>query len=92
MLVKESKPENSSWIERFLEKTIHLLNKEDTQKKMQHYLIDPLLNHIMERVFPYIILTCVLFSLLLIFVMLTFAMLIMQSRTAGMPIQTALIV
>ena len=63
-----------------MEKSIHILNREDTRKKLQIYLIDPLLNHVMDRVFPYIVLTCVLFTLLLIVAMLTFAMVFIQMR------------
>ena len=74
-------PEKTSWLDKFMEKTIHMLNRDDTRKKMHMYLIDPLLNHVMERVFPYIVLTCLLFTVLLIFVMLTFGMLVLQSRT-----------
>lgn len=71
----------SSWLEQFLEKSIQLLNRDDNRKRLQLYLIDPLLNHVMERVFPYILLSCVLFTLLLIIAMLTFGMLIVQLRT-----------
>ncbi len=81
-----SQPGKSSWMEQLMEKSIHLLNREDTRKKLQLYLIDPLLNHIMERVFPYIVLTCALFTLLLIVAMLTFGMLIVQTRSAFWPI------
>ncbi len=69
-----------------MEKSIHILNREDTRKKLQIYLIDPLLNHVLERIFPYIVLTVVLFSLLLIFAMLTFGMLIVQNRVVSWPI------
>ena len=72
-----------------MEKSIHMLNRDDTRKKLQLYLIDPLLNHIMERVFPYIVLTCALFTLLLIVAMLTFGMLIVQTRSAIWPMATA---
>lgn len=72
-----------------MEKSIHLLNRDDTRKKLQLYLIDPLLNHIMERVFPYIVLTCALFTLLLIVAMLTFGMLIVQTRPSLWPLATA---
>lgn len=78
----QQKPEKPSVIEQFMEKGIMLLNREETRKRMQIYLIDPLLNHVMERVFPYIVLTCVLFTLLLIVVMLTFGMLVMQTRSS----------
>ena len=72
-----------------MEKSIHLLNRDDTRKKLQLYLIDPLLNHIMERVFPYIVLTCALFTLLLIVAMLTFGMLIVQTRSTLWPLTAA---
>ena len=81
-------PGKLSWIEQLLEKSIHMLNRDDTRKKLQLYLIDPLLNHIMERVFPYIVLTCALFTLLLIVAMLTFGMLIVQTRSTFWPVAT----
>jgi hypothetical protein len=74
------KPEKPSFMEQLMEKSIHILNREDTRKKLQIYLIDPLLNHVMERIFPYIVLICVLFALLLIVAMMTFGMLILQHR------------
>ena len=74
------KPEKPSFMEQLMEKSIHLLNREDTRKKLQIYLIDPLLNHVLERIFPYIILICVLFALLLIMALMTFGMLILQHR------------
>lgn len=79
-------PGKVSWMEQLMEKSIHLLNRDDTRKKLQLYLIDPLLNHIMERVFPYIVLTCALFTLLLIVAMLTFGMLIVQTRSSIWPL------
>jgi fatty-acid desaturase len=69
----------SIW-EGFMEKAIVFINEPTTKERIQHYLLDPLLNHVMERVFPYIILTCVLFTLLLIVAMLTFAMVFIQMR------------
>lgn len=82
------KPEKQSFMEQIMEKSIHILNREDTRKKLQIYLIDPLLNHVMERVFPYIILICVLFTLLLIVAMMTFGILILQHRPYLWPAAT----
>jgi hypothetical protein len=84
-----TQPGKVSWMEQLMEKSIHLLNRDDTRKKLQLYLIDPLLNHIMERVFPYIVLTCALFTLLLIVAMLTFGMLIVQTRPSLWPLAAA---
>jgi hypothetical protein len=75
-----AKPEKPSFVEKLMETSIHILNREDTRKKLQIYLIDPLLNHVLERVFPYIILICVLFALLLIVAMMTFGILILEHR------------
>ncbi len=84
--MNSQQPGKVSWMEQLMEKSIHLLNRDDTRKKLQLYLIDPLLNHIMERVFPYIVLTCALFTLLLIVAMLTFGMLIVQTRSSLWPL------
>lgn len=67
----------------FAEKLIQYIGKQEIREKIQGELIDPLLNHIMKRVFPYIILTCVLFILLLLVVLLTLGILIFQLRSAG---------
>jgi hypothetical protein len=67
----------------FMEKAIQYLQKEGTLQQIHHYVIDPLLNHILDRVFPYIVITCVLFCLILILVMGTFAIVLLQVRNAS---------
>ena len=57
----------------------------ETLQKLHLYILDPLLNHILERVFPYIVLTCVLFGLLLILAMCTFAVVLLQMKNASGP-------
>jgi hypothetical protein len=49
----------------FTQKTIQFLSRPEIQAQIQGRVLDPLLEHIMRRVYPYIILSCVLFSLLL---------------------------
>lgn len=66
-----------SLIQKFLE----FVSKQEVRQVIQSDIIDPLLNHIMKRVFPYIILTCVLFVLLLLVVLLTLGIVIFQPRT-----------
>ncbi len=67
----------------FMRRIFQFVNNEETQKQVQIYLLDPLINHIMERVFPYIVLTCVLFVLLLILVVLILGIIIFQLRKVG---------
>ena len=67
----------------FVNKLIQYIGKQEIREKLQGELIDPLLNHIMKRVFPYIILTCVLFILLLVVVLVTLGIIIFQHRMSG---------
>jgi hypothetical protein len=58
-----------------LQKMVHnvllLLNNDEARKYVQIYLIDPLLNHVLERIFPYIVLTSILFILLIFATIIT---------------------
>jgi len=71
------------WAKNFLQKLIDYVHTDDTRKQIQEMIIDPLLNHVMNRVFPYIILTCVLFVLLLIVILVTLGIIIIQIRSGG---------
>ena len=64
----------------FLHRMLQYIGKEEIRKRLHDDVIDPLLDHVMKRVFPYIILTCVLFILLLIVVMLTLGIIIFHLR------------
>ena len=64
----------------FFLKFVSYLAREDIQVKIKSSVVDPLVNHVMRQVFPYIILTSVLFILLLVVVLLTLGMIILQRR------------
>lgn len=74
---KTKKP--TMW-EGMIEKSIVMLNDTHNQKRIQQFIVDPVLNHVMNRVYPYILLICVLFTLLLVVAMLTFAIVFLQMR------------
>ena len=74
---KTKKP--TMW-EGVIEKSIIMLNDRHNQKRIQQIIVDPVLNHVMNRVYPYILLICVLFTLLLVVAMLTFAIVFLQMR------------
>ena len=76
-LKKTKKP--TMW-EGVIEKSIIMLNDRHNQKRIQQFIVDPVLNHVMNRVYPYILLICVLFTLLLVVAMLTFAIVFLQMR------------
>lgn len=69
----------------FVQRVIQYIGKEEIRQKLNDDIIDPLLDHIMKRVFPYIILTCVLFILLLLVVLLTLGIIIFHLRNPLIP-------
>ena len=75
----KTKKKPTMW-EGVVEKSIVMLNDTQNQKRIQQFIIDPVLNHVMNRVYPYILLICVLFTLLLVVAMLTFAIVFLQMR------------
>jgi hypothetical protein len=63
-----------------LQKVFRYINRDETRKQIQIFLVDPMLNHIMERVFPYIMLICVFFAILLLLVVSTLVLILYQFR------------
>lgn len=66
-----------------MQKAIDYIRQDETRAQIQSLIIDPLLNHVMNRVFPYIILTCVLFVLLLIVILVTLGIIVMHMRSSA---------
>jgi len=62
------------WLQRWIHKLSKSVQTDENKKMLQVFLIDPLLNHIMERIFPYILILCVLFVLLVVMITLTLFM------------------
>lgn len=52
--------------------------KESVRTSIQTKIIDPILSHIMKQVFPYILLICVMFVLLLFSVLITLGVILFQ--------------
>ena len=76
--------EEKGIIYKWVEKMAVHLQKEENKRLIQLYVIDPILNHVLERVFPYIILTCALFSLLVILVGMTFVIILLKVPNNGL--------
>lgn len=65
----------------FMSKVITFLGRQEIQGRLKREVVDPVLNHVMKRIFPYIILICVLFVLLLLVVLMTLGVIIFQLRS-----------
>ncbi len=64
------------WIDQF---SLSLANS-DTKNYIQQLVIEPFLQYILQRAFPYMIIAICVFSGILIFVILTFVLLLMNQN------------
>ena len=52
--------------EKFIDKTIQMLQNDILKKKIQILILEPFLQYFIELVFPYLIIVCVVFSLMIL--------------------------
>lgn len=67
------------WIDQFALS----LASSDTKNYIEQLVIEPFLKYILQRAFPYMIIAICLFSGILIFVILTFVLLLMNRNKAN---------
>jgi hypothetical protein len=63
-----------------LEKFIIELKKKENVEKIHSNILDPLIDYIIQRMYPYVMVSCIIFLLILIFLILVSIMLF---RTTG---------
>lgn len=76
------KPNKQDLVQRWIEKLIKMVQTEENKKMVQVFLIDPILNHVLERLFPYVLILCVLFVILTIMISLTLLLVFTRLPTA----------
>jgi hypothetical protein len=59
------------WLNKWIQKLSQLVQTEENKKMIHVFLVDPILNHILERIFPYVLILCVLFVVLTLMISLT---------------------
>ena len=66
-----NKPSRNEWVQSFIQKLIKSVQTDDNRKMIQVFLVDPVLNYILERLFPYVAVLCVLFVVLTVMISAT---------------------
>jgi hypothetical protein len=66
------------WIEKLVDRTIQMLQNETLKKKIQILLLQPFLQYFIELLFPYVILVCVVFGLMIIMMLSILALLVFR--------------
>lgn len=70
------------WIETLLDKTIQMLQNDTLKKKIQILIIQPFLQYFIELIFPYVIIVCVVFGLMIILMISILAFLVFRISPA----------
>lgn len=73
-------------INNILDRTLHFFQDPVNRDKIQSQFIDPLLKHILDRMFPYIILTCIIFCLILLMSLTSVGLMIFQLHAHSKPV------
>ena len=51
------------WLQRWIHKISQTVQTDENKKMLQVFIVDPLISYMMDRIFPYIVIMCVLFVL-----------------------------
>jgi hypothetical protein len=74
-------PKENVWSDIVAERMTKFFEKEHIQFAIRNKILDPILSYIFNKIFPYVMLICVMFMLLLISVIVTLCVMIFKFRT-----------
>ena len=69
-----------AWMKPYIERLVMMFKSHDIQQWLQVFLIDPVLQYMMNRFFAYFIIALVIFGAILLFVILTFIVLVLRTK------------
>ena len=67
------------------QKWVAFFERESVRRSIETKVVDPILKHILKQVFPYILLICIMFVLLLFAVLITLGVVVFQYRSGLSP-------
>jgi len=71
-----------------LDRAIQFFQEPKNRERVQAQCLDPMIRYILDKLFPYIILVCILFSLILLMSVVSIYLLLSQLRVS--PVTSAL--
>ncbi len=72
----------SPWIEKIVDKIIHSLQDDVLKRKIQILILQPFLQYFLELIFPYVVLVCVVFGLMIILMISILGVLVFRTTTS----------
>jgi|UniRef100_A0A6C0DLW7 hypothetical protein len=73
-----SKAKPGTMVYNILDRAVEFFQEARNRERIQQNCLDPMLRYLLDRMFPYIILTCILFSLILLMSLTTVGLLMFQ--------------
>lgn len=72
-----------------LDRAVEFFQEPKNRERIQNSCLDPMLRYLLDRAFPYIILTCILFSLILLMSVTSVGLLVFQLHMSSKPLSEA---
>ena len=66
-----------------LDKAVQFFQEPKNIERIQHSCLDPILRYLLDRMFPYIILTCIIFCLIFLMSLTSVTLLVFQLNMAS---------
>lgn len=73
------------WIEKIVDRGIQMLQNETFKKKIQIMVLEPFLQNMIELIFPYVIILCVVFGIMILLLVSTLGILVFKLTGAASP-------
>ena len=69
---------SNAWIDSFIDKTIQMVQNDIVKKKIQLLILEPFIQYMIELIFPYVMIICVVFGLMIIMMASILALLVFR--------------
>jgi len=74
----------SPWIESFVDKAIQFMQNDILKKKVQILILEPFLQYMIELIFPYIIILCAVFGIMILMMISILGLLVFRPAAAAL--------
>jgi uncharacterized membrane protein len=79
----------SPWMEKMIDKTIQMLQNDVLKKKIQILILQPFLQYIIELIFPYVIIICAIFGLMILMMVSILGLLVFRLQAPAVAVVAA---
>ena len=81
VVMNNSTPIKSAWLQKTIENLVVSFKSEETRQWLQVFIVDPVIQYVMEKSFPYIVICIVIIAAMILLTISTF--LLVFFRTSG---------